>query len=45
MPKLTDEQLHTIPLEELREVVYELGIDEAYELEREDLIDYYIDYA
>lgn len=45
MPKLSDEQLKVIPLEQLREIVYELGIDEAYELERDDLIDYYIDYA
>lgn len=45
MKKLTDEELQTIPLSELREIVYELGIDEAYELERQDLIDYYLDWS
>ena len=46
MPKLSDEQLKTIPLKELQEIVYELGIDEAYEIEdRDTLIDYYIDWS
>ncbi len=45
MPKLSDEQLKVIPLNELREIVYELGIDEAYELEREELIDYYLEWS
>lgn len=45
MPKLSDEQLKTIPLEELQEIVYELGIDEAYDIDdRDDLIDYYYDW-
>ena len=45
MPKLSDEQLKVIPLIELQEIVYELGIDEAYEInDRDDLIDYYEDW-
>jgi|GEM_PF-5164632 len=46
MPKLSLEQLKTIPLVELQEVVYELGIDEAYEIDDRDvLIDYYLDWS
>lgn len=46
MPKLSDEQLKVIPLEELQEIVYELGIDEAYDIDdRDDLIDYYLDWS
>ena len=46
MPKLSDEQLKVIPLIELQEIVYELGIDEAYEInDRDDLIDYYLDWS
>ena len=46
MPKLSDEQLQTIDLKELQEIVYELGIDEAYEIDdRQELIDYYLDWA
>lgn len=44
--KLTYEQLQTIALKELQEIVYELGIDEAYEItDRQELIDYYLDWA
>ena len=46
MPRLSDEQLQTIDLKELQEIVYELGIDEAYEIDdRQELIDYYLDWA
>lgn len=46
MPKLSDEQLKVIPLIELQEIVYELGIDEAYDInDRDDLIDYYLDWS
>lgn len=46
MPKLSLEQLKTIPLIELQEVVYELGFDEACEIEdRQALIDYYLDWS
>lgn len=46
MPKLSLEQLKTIPLVELQEVVYELGFDEAYETDDRDvLIDYYLDWS
>ena len=46
MPKLSDEQLKTIPLKELQEIVYELGIDEAYDItDRQVLIDYYLDWS
>lgn len=46
MPKLSLEQLKVIPLKELQEVVYELGFDEAYEIDdRDALIDYYLDWS
>ena len=46
MPKLSLEQLKIIPLKELQEIVYELGIDEAYEItDRDVLIDYYLDWS
>lgn len=45
MPKLSLEQLKALPLNELQEIVYELGCDEAYEIEdRQVLIDYYLDW-
>ena len=46
MPNISDEQLKVMPLIELQEIVYELGIDEAYEInDRDDLIDYYYDWS
>lgn len=46
MPKLSDEQLKTIELETLQWIVYELGIDEALEIDdRQDLIDLYLDWS
>ena len=46
MPKLSLEQLKVIPLKELQEVVYELGFDEAYDIDDRDvLIDYYLDWS
>lgn len=46
MKKLTDQELQEIKLSELQEIVYELGIDEAYEIEdRQVLIDYYLDWS
>lgn len=42
---LSEEELKIIPLNELQELVYELGFDEAYEInDRQDLIDYYLDW-
>ena len=46
MKKLTDQELQEIKLSELQEIVYELRIDEAYEIEdRQVLIDYYLDWS
>ena len=44
--KLTEEELNKISLKELQEIVYEMGCDEAYEIEdRQTLIDYYLDWC
>lgn len=46
MMRLSDEQLKVIPINELQEIVYELGIDEAYDInDRQDLIDLYLDWV
>lgn len=41
-------EVEKMSLQELKTLVYELGIDEAYENEnitREELLDYYYDYS
>lgn len=46
MKKLNEKELQEIELKTLQELVYELGIDEAYEIDdRQTLIDYYLDWA
>ena len=46
MKKLTGQELQEIKLSELQEIVYELRIDEAYEItDRQALIDYYLDWS